>query len=115
MHLSTCFFRHIFHDWPDSDCLSILRHTVSAMASSSRIVIADMVLPNVGASLFGSLLEVGMMTLVGMGWSAQSGVGGSFWVLSDFELWISEILLGRRMRVQASSKQFLQTNQCYIV
>lgn len=66
MHRSTCFFRHILHDWPDSACLSILRHTVSAMESSSRIVIAGMVLPNVGASLFGSLLDVGMMTLAGM-------------------------------------------------
>ena len=36
------------------------------MSSTSRIVIADMVLPNVGSSLFGSLLDVGMMTLAGI-------------------------------------------------
>ena len=35
------------------------------MTTRSRLVIADMVLPNVGASLFGSLLDIGMMTLAG--------------------------------------------------
>ena len=35
------------------------------MSASSRIVIADMVLPDIGASLFGALLDVGMMTLAG--------------------------------------------------
>ena len=60
------FFRHIFHDWPDSSCLAILKNTVSAMSPTSRIVIADIVLPNVGASVLGALLDVGMMTLAGM-------------------------------------------------
>ena len=36
------------------------------MSSTSRIVIADMVLPNIGASLFDSLLDIGMMTWAGM-------------------------------------------------
>ena len=62
----TYFFRHIFHDWPDSASLVILRQTVTAMSSTSRIVIADMVLPDTGASLLGSLLDVGMITLAGM-------------------------------------------------
>ena len=36
------------------------------MSPTSRIVIADMALPNAGASRFGALLDVGMMTLAGM-------------------------------------------------
>lgn len=36
------------------------------MSPTSRVVIADMVLPDTGASLLGSLLDVGMMTLAGM-------------------------------------------------
>lgn len=62
----TYFLRHIFHDWPDSASLAILRQIVAAMLPTSRIVIADMVLPDTGASLLGSLLDVGMMTVAGM-------------------------------------------------
>ncbi|KAI9658360.1 MAG: hypothetical protein M1821_002493 [Bathelium mastoideum] len=60
------FFRHIFHDWPDSACLKILRHTVDAMEEGSRLVIADIVIPNVNASALESLLDIGMITLSGM-------------------------------------------------
>lgn len=41
--------RTILHDWPDADAIKILKCTVSAMASSSRLLIMDMVLPKPGS------------------------------------------------------------------
>ena len=48
---------------PDSACKAILQHTITAMSTLSRTVIADMVLPDIGALLFGTLLDIGMMYL----------------------------------------------------
>lgn len=63
----TYFFRHIFHDWPDSSCRTILQQTIPAMKRGySRLLIADSVLPNFGASLAASLLDINMMALSGI-------------------------------------------------
>lgn len=40
--------RTILHDWSDADAIRILRGIVQAMGPSSRLLIMDMVLPNVG-------------------------------------------------------------------
>lgn len=62
----TYFFRHIFHDWPDTACGQILQHTVAAMRRGhSRIVIVDAVLPNVGVALGQVLLDINMMAVGG--------------------------------------------------
>jgi demethylsterigmatocystin 6-O-methyltransferase len=39
------FLRHIMHDWPDQDCISILKNIVPAMGSDSLILIDEVVLP----------------------------------------------------------------------
>ncbi|KAF7957958.1 hypothetical protein EAE96_003525 [Botrytis aclada] len=63
----TYFFRHIFHDWPDNACIKILQQIIPAMKKGySRILIVDLVLPDVGASVFGSLLDINMMPLSGI-------------------------------------------------
>ncbi|TEY85897.1 hypothetical protein BOTCAL_0010g00370 [Botryotinia calthae] len=63
----TYFFRHIFHDWPGNACIKILQQTIPAMQKGySRILIADSVLPDMGASVFGSLLDINMMPLSGI-------------------------------------------------
>ncbi|KAF7954945.1 uncharacterized protein EAE97_000204 [Botrytis byssoidea] len=63
----TYFFRHIFHDWPDNACIKILQRTIPAMKKGySRILIVDSILPDMGASLFGSLLDINMMPLSGI-------------------------------------------------
>jgi len=36
-------FRYILHDWPDADCISILRNTVSAMGRKSKILIIEVI------------------------------------------------------------------------
>jgi len=39
------FFRWIFHNWPDSYCLRILRNLIPALKPQSRIVINEVCLP----------------------------------------------------------------------
>ncbi|TGO53354.1 hypothetical protein BCON_0125g00200 [Botryotinia convoluta] len=61
------FLRHIFHDWPDNACIKILQQTIPAMKKGySRILIVDSVLPDMGASVFGSLLDINIMPLSGI-------------------------------------------------
>ncbi|KAL8949573.1 MAG: hypothetical protein Q9222_004332 [Ikaeria aurantiellina] len=42
------YFRNIFHNWPDKNCLSILRNQVPAMKAGARLVIDDFTLRDVG-------------------------------------------------------------------
>lgn len=39
------FFRLIFHDWPDQECVEILRNLVPALKNGASILICDIVLP----------------------------------------------------------------------
>ncbi|TVY82819.1 Demethylsterigmatocystin 6-O-methyltransferase [Lachnellula suecica] len=51
----------------DSACRSILQQIFSAMKKGySRLVIMDAVLPNVGASVFGALMDINMIALSGI-------------------------------------------------
>ena len=59
-------FPHIFPNWPDEACVSVPRHTVSVMAPSWLVIIADRVSRNSEDILFSLLLDVGMMMLAGM-------------------------------------------------
>ncbi|KAG4437775.1 hypothetical protein IFR05_006760 [Cadophora sp. M221] len=56
-------FRSICHDWPDEECLKFLSNTVKAMKPGySRLLINEQVLPNVGAELHPTMLDLTMMT-----------------------------------------------------
>jgi len=39
------FFRLIFHDWPDDECIEILRNLVPALKNGASVLICDIVLP----------------------------------------------------------------------
>ena len=39
------FFRLIFHDWPDNECITILRNHVPAMKKGASILVCDLLLP----------------------------------------------------------------------
>jgi hypothetical protein len=41
----TYFFRFIFHDWPDKECIDILRNTIPALKKGAKILICDILLP----------------------------------------------------------------------
>jgi hypothetical protein len=63
---SAYFFRHIFHDWPESDCVRILQKTVAAMnIYHSRILICDQVVDELSPSTASILYDIDMMTLFG--------------------------------------------------
>ncbi len=53
------------HDWDDNSCRKILQNQISAMEKDySKLLINDMVLPDVGASMFPAAMDVSMMTLL---------------------------------------------------
>ncbi|MCJ1416140.1 hypothetical protein MMC32_002475 [Xylographa parallela] len=86
------YFRSIFHDWPDSECIKILKNTASAMTPGySKLLIFEWILPAKGVPMYPSLLDMNMMTLLnGMErteeqWIALLGAAGfkvdKFWIL----------------------------------
>jgi len=42
------FFRLIFHDWPDEQCIQILQNLVPALKNGARILICDQLVPEPG-------------------------------------------------------------------
>ncbi|KFY17122.1 hypothetical protein V492_00889, partial [Pseudogymnoascus sp. VKM F-4246] len=60
------YFRRIFHDWDQTKSRSILLHTRAAMSAHSRIIIADMVLPNTQAPRDMALQDLNMLSFGGM-------------------------------------------------
>lgn len=62
-----CYFlHHILHDWSDEYCLKILKHLYQAMLPGySKILIHELVLPNVGAAEIQARFDLVMMTLNG--------------------------------------------------
>lgn len=58
------YFHQVFHDWPDSDCRTILRNTASAMKRGhSILLIQENILPDVGVPSLLALIDIHMMTL----------------------------------------------------
>jgi hypothetical protein len=57
--------RYIMHDHSDEICRRILKNITEAMKPGySKLLIFDFVLPDVGAPLLGSLMDINMMTLL---------------------------------------------------
>ena len=53
------------HDYSDSVCQQILKNIVDAMEPGySKLLIWEFILPDVGASLYPSLLDINMMALL---------------------------------------------------
>ncbi|KAL8923533.1 MAG: hypothetical protein Q9172_003069 [Xanthocarpia lactea] len=59
-------FRRIFHDWSDDVSRRILCNTIKAMSLRSRILIADTIVPNIGAPRHVALQDINMMSFGGM-------------------------------------------------
>ncbi|KAI0967824.1 putative O-methyltransferase [Xylaria arbuscula] len=56
------FYHHILHDWSDYKCLEILAGLKKAMKPGySKLLIHEMIIPEVGASKFHSMLDLTMM------------------------------------------------------
>ncbi|MFI0710730.1 methyltransferase [Streptomyces inhibens] len=56
--------KHVLHDWPDEACRRILRTCHRAMATGSRLLVIDCVLPQGNAPHFGKTMDVAMMAVV---------------------------------------------------
>ncbi|KAL9086805.1 MAG: hypothetical protein Q9165_006952 [Trypethelium subeluteriae] len=59
------YLRNIIHDWPDDKALIILKNIVSAMSSSSRILVDEMVLPDTGVHWQAAQADLTMMAALG--------------------------------------------------
>ncbi|KAF4636560.1 hypothetical protein G7Y89_g1527 [Cudoniella acicularis] len=60
--------RHVLHDWPFHACRQILLNTIPALVKGkSRILIAEVILPDMNTSAFGSLMDIQMMKYGGSG------------------------------------------------
>jgi O-methyltransferase domain len=77
------FFKSIFHDWPDKDCLKILENLVPAVKghSHSRLLICDLVLPDRAPDTDKVLRDLNMLVIGGKErslsqWSSLLGQAG---------------------------------------
>ncbi|RDK37168.1 S-adenosyl-L-methionine-dependent methyltransferase [Aspergillus phoenicis ATCC 13157] len=59
------YLRRILHDYPDSQCIQILQHLATAMESGSRILVDEIVLPDVEAPWQATLADVSLMISLG--------------------------------------------------
>ncbi|EOD49157.1 O-methyltransferase [Neofusicoccum parvum] len=60
------YLRRILHDWSDPTSIQILRHLAAAMdPKSSRLVIAEQILPTKGVSAESALIDMVLMTITG--------------------------------------------------
>ncbi|KAL8912077.1 MAG: hypothetical protein Q9171_002865 [Xanthocarpia ochracea] len=73
------YLRHVLHDWPDANCEAILKNVIEVMDEQSVLLVDDKVLPNVGASMVASALDLGMMML----FAAQERTEGQWGRLMD--------------------------------
>jgi hypothetical protein len=56
------YFHAVFHDWPDSPALLILKNTAEAMRKGySKLLVNDIAVPPTGASWIQTTMDVEMM------------------------------------------------------
>jgi hypothetical protein len=59
------YFRSIFHDWPDHECVKILKQTAVAMKKDySKVLIFEWILPEKNTPLYPALLDINMMAVL---------------------------------------------------
>jgi demethylsterigmatocystin 6-O-methyltransferase len=59
------YLRHIMHDWPDEDCIRILRSIIPAMGPESLILVDEVVLPETKLPWQVSGMVLSMMACLG--------------------------------------------------
>ncbi|KFY18194.1 hypothetical protein V492_00082 [Pseudogymnoascus sp. VKM F-4246] len=57
------YLRRILHDWPDEQCISILHNLAAAMSNESRILIDEVVLPDVNVHWHAAMGDISMGVL----------------------------------------------------
>ncbi|KAE8131378.1 Demethylsterigmatocystin 6-O-methyltransferase [Aspergillus pseudotamarii] len=59
------YLRHVFHDWPDEQCVLILKQIIQAMGPESQILIDEMVIPGTGVPWQAAFTDLLMMNSLG--------------------------------------------------
>ena len=60
------YIRRCLHDWPDSECVSILKQIAGAMEPNiSRLLISEIVVPETGADVEAGWMDMTMITCAG--------------------------------------------------
>lgn len=59
------FIRRVLHDWPDDIVVDILRNLAVSMSPRSRVVINEILMPEVGAGAEACAVDMAMLTLAG--------------------------------------------------
>lgn len=57
------YMRRIMHDWPENECVQILRQLVDVFADDSRILLDEVVLPDTGAHWQATMADLSMMVV----------------------------------------------------
>lgn len=65
-----CFYhyRHIFHNWSDDDCTTILEQIVPLLRTQprSRLLLVDVVLPDLNGTMQEAVMDISMFPMGGM-------------------------------------------------
>jgi hypothetical protein len=59
--------KFILHDWPDADCIRILRNCRQAMAAGGRVLVVEHVVPDEPGPHFSKFMDVNMLVLTSGG------------------------------------------------
>ncbi|KAI0112725.1 O-methyl transferase B [Hypoxylon sp. NC0597] len=59
------YLRGIMHDWPDDECIVILKNLISAIGTDSQILIDETALPSVGVPQKAATINLTMMVSLG--------------------------------------------------
>jgi demethylsterigmatocystin 6-O-methyltransferase len=59
------YLRRILHDWTDDDCVKILKNIVLAMGPHSRLIVDEVVMPDIGVSWQTAYMDLTMMSCLG--------------------------------------------------
>jgi demethylsterigmatocystin 6-O-methyltransferase len=59
------YLRHVLHDWPDAECIKILKNLASALRNDSHILIDEIVLPDVNARWQATMRDMSMNIVFG--------------------------------------------------
>ena len=57
--------KHILHDWKDDECVSILRNCRGAIKPSGRVVLIEIVLPDVDPPRYATQVDLTMLAVLG--------------------------------------------------
>ncbi|QRP48571.1 methyltransferase [Amycolatopsis sp. FDAARGOS 1241] len=57
--------KYIMHDWDDDDCVSILKNCCASLQEGGRVVVADLLIPEIGVPGIAPLMDMNMLDMTG--------------------------------------------------